>query len=484
MESATQTLHRLTSYEAGRHWDDLPDDPRLVHDLETNDLARLPWFVKRYDGDLPRIDLPRDLPTTKADAVAVLAGAAEVPAAEPLDLAQLGRLLYLCAGVVRTTPRTWGTFYFRAAGSAGGRFPLEAYVAVPDGGLLPPGVHWYDAMAHALVQVGPAPAGETPTVVVTGVPWRTGWRYRERGYRHVYWDAGTMLSQLLAAASAAGLPAQLWSRFPDATVSALVGADGTHEWPVALVTLGPGGPVLEPAGPAAAGAVDAVPVEFPLATAAQRAGDRTELGPPWDAGAPVPVLREAGRPIDEVVLRRGSQRLMDPNGSLPANLFRMAMTAAMRGIPHPQVAAVHAVDGLAPGTYHWPDLDLPVRTGDLRRELYHLALDQDLASDAAFVVLSLADLAGADDRDYRDAHLSAGLVEGRLHLLAYAMGAGASGMTFLDYEIERLVGEPLAGVLLTCVGVPEYASAPGGPPGAPTSVRSVTPRWGPEPERR
>jgi len=51
-------------------------------------------------------------------------------------------------------------------------------------------------------------------VVVTGVPWRTGWRYRERGWRHVYWDAGTMLGQLLALAGSAGLAAALYTRFP------------------------------------------------------------------------------------------------------------------------------------------------------------------------------------------------------------------------------------------------------------------------------
>ena len=48
----------------------------------------------------------------------------------------------------------------------------------------------------------------------------------------------------------------------------------------------------------------------------------------------------------------------------------------------------------------------------------------------------------------------AGLVEGRLHLAAYALGIGASGMTFLDSEIAGLLGEPLAGLLFTCVGVP------------------------------
>ncbi|MFL5924933.1 MAG: hypothetical protein ACJ74S_13335, partial [Gaiellaceae bacterium] len=74
------------------------------------------------------------------------------------------------------------------------------------------------------------------------------------------------------------------------------------------------------------------------------------------------------------------------------------------------------------------------------------------------------------------AQLAAGLVEGRLHLLAYALGAGASGMTFLDSEIPAFVGEPLDGLLFTCVGVPEYRSKAGGLPGAPQEIKQVTPR--------
>ena len=48
METATQALHRLTSYEPGRDWDEPIDDPRVLQDLETNDIERLPWFYKRY----------------------------------------------------------------------------------------------------------------------------------------------------------------------------------------------------------------------------------------------------------------------------------------------------------------------------------------------------------------------------------------------------------------------------------------------------
>jgi len=475
METATQTLHRLTSYEPGREWDEPVDDPRVLQDLEVNDLDRLPWFYKRYPSSLPCLPLPRTLPATTASAVAVLAGTATVDAAQ-LDLAHLARLLHLSAGVTRTTVRPYGTWLFRAAGSAGGRFPLEVYVAVPEGGALPAGVHWYDPLDHALVQVGPPPGGEAPSLIVTGIPWRTGWRYRERGFRHVYWDAGTMLSQLLAAADSAGLTAALHTRAPDAALTALVGADGMHEWPVAVVALGGGGPAIEATGDAAPGEVDAAPVEFPLVTAAQRAGDGEELGAPWARGAPADVPDESSDPVETVVLARGSQRRMDPTRDLSERLLRTSMAAAMRGIDVPHFVAVHDVHGLAPGVYRWPDLAAPVHAGVLREELYRVSLEQDLARDAAFVVIGAAEVRTLDDRQYREAHLAAGLVEGRLHLLAYALGASASGMTFLDSEIPALLGEPLDALLFTCVGVPEYTSAVGGSPGEPVEVRMVRPR--------
>ena len=59
METATQALHRLTSYEPGRDWDEPLDDPRLLQDLVTNEIEQLPWFYKRYAQTLPRLELPR-----------------------------------------------------------------------------------------------------------------------------------------------------------------------------------------------------------------------------------------------------------------------------------------------------------------------------------------------------------------------------------------------------------------------------------------
>jgi SagB-type dehydrogenase family enzyme len=475
LDSGAGLLHRLTSYVPTREWDVPIDDPRVRHDLVPNDPATIPPPMKTYADGLPVLALPRDLPDPGVAATAVLAGFASPP--RPLDAAQLGRVLFLGAGIVRTAERNGRRILFRASGSAGARFPLEVYASTRGVAGVPDGVHWYDAARHALVRIAPAAAGAVTTLVVTGVPWRTGWRYAERGWRHLYWDAGTLLSQLSAAAASAGLVARLRSLFPDAAVRRLVGADGVHEHPLALLSLGDGEPAIGPTGQAVAGELP--PVELPLCTTAQRAGERDAIGAPWPHAAALPDAPPSA-PLDEVVRRRGSQRRMDRSRTLPRRLLEWPLAAALRGVAVPHWVAVHGVDDVTSGLYRWPDLSTPVRAADLRDELERICLDQSLAAEAAYVVIAATPPSTLGDRGYRDAQLAAGLVEGRLHLAAYALGAGASGMTFLDSEVPGLLGEPddLVTLLFTCVGVPEYASRPGGRPGTPVEVRPVMPRLG------
>jgi hypothetical protein len=178
--------------------------------------------------------------------------------------------------------------------------------------------------------------------------------------------------------------------------------------------------------------------------------------------------------LDEVILRRISTRIMDPARPTSRHRLEWLLAASLRGCGVPHFIAVHAVECLQPGLYRWPALDAPLRLGNLRDELFHVCFDQPLAHDASFVVVAAADTNLLDDRGYREAQLEAGLVDGRLHLGASALGIGATGMTFIDSDIPRLLGEPLAGLLCTCVGVPAYRHRPGGMPRAPTKMRPLT----------
>src|SRR5690606_20295215 len=119
-------------------------------------------------------------------------------------------------------------------------------------------------------------------LVVTGIPWRTAWKYAERGWRHVYWDAGTMLANLLAVAEAHGIGVRLLFGFQDDALCRPLGVDGTPEFPVVIASLGAPAAVesADSAGPPApleelrlaTTPLSRAPIEFLLVTAAQHAG--------------------------------------------------------------------------------------------------------------------------------------------------------------------------------------------------------------------
>ena len=94
-------LHRLTRVDAARGWEVFAtDDERLRRDLAYDAIETLAPQVKEYPTGLPTVMLPRELPTAGVSATAVLAGMSV--ASQPLDASQLGRVLFLGAGVVRT----------------------------------------------------------------------------------------------------------------------------------------------------------------------------------------------------------------------------------------------------------------------------------------------------------------------------------------------------------------------------------------------
>jgi SagB-type dehydrogenase family enzyme len=137
----------------------------------------------------------------------------------PLPLATLGRLLHTCYGV-RREPALDAATCERAAPSAGGRYPLEIYVATQAVEGLEDGIHHYDARAHELEHR--RSGVQQPTlanlaldqtmvvdsnvvVIITGIPERTMWKYGQRGYRYVWLDAGHLGQSLYLVATALGL---------------------------------------------------------------------------------------------------------------------------------------------------------------------------------------------------------------------------------------------------------------------------------------
>jgi SagB-type dehydrogenase family enzyme len=417
----------------------------------------------------------------------------------PLDVGRLGRLLHLSAGVVRVLEGLayGGEMWFRAAGSAGNLAPLEVYIVTGELPGLPPGVHHYQPREHGLVRLAELPADNGTALVVTGVPWRTAWKYGERGYRHLWWDAGTMLAQTLALAEEAGLSPRLELGFVDEHVAHLVGASAPHELPLAVLPLTDGWALPDPPDAVPPGDLGERFLEFPLVTETHLAGElhRHADVERWrkaaldfgGAGRAAEATMPVG-PLDEVILRRGSTRRFDPYRQAPRRLLSDGLAWAARAVPGDFVppgrtllehrVAVHGVESMEPGAYRLgPDGLHLKRAGDFRRVCTHLCLDQRLGGSSAYTAFHCAAVepltAALGSRGYRAAELEAGIVEGRLHLAAFSAGFGATGITFYDDEVRRFFGTDASPMLVTCVGAPAYRSRPGGPPGRPTRLSPV-----------
>jgi SagB-type dehydrogenase family enzyme len=147
---------------------------------------------------------------------------------EPLP-PELDRLLRLGAGVSR---RRRG-YDFRTYSSAGALYPIEVYVATADGLFH---FHPRDLGLRRLrgEDVRGALGGGEAVLALTGLLWRTAWKYGARGYRHVFWDAGTMLANLLELAPGR---ARVITGFVDDDVNDVLSVDGVDETALALLQL-------------------------------------------------------------------------------------------------------------------------------------------------------------------------------------------------------------------------------------------------------
>jgi SagB-type dehydrogenase family enzyme len=179
-------------------------------------------------------------------------------------------------------------------------------------------------------------------------------------------------------------------------------------------------------------------------------------------------------PIERVILWRGSARRFSREPITFAQLSTI-LHRATRGLPadflEPAGTAlsdlyliVHAVRDLPRGAYVFrrdlTALEL-LKEGDFRAQAGYLGLEQALPADASVDVFFLADLQPIlerfGNRGYRAAQLEAGIVGGKLYLCSYALGLGASGLTFYDDDVTAFFSphaEARSALFLVALGVP------------------------------
>jgi SagB-type dehydrogenase family enzyme len=491
------TFHDATKYyslsetDAGDERIGIGDPARGSEAIWQKDWDIKPFLYKVYET-LPPIELVRDLPDAARPALEAIAATGVESAGVMPDRALLGRLGLLTNGSIN---RTWTTqdgrvHHYRTAGGTGAQYHLELYFVCANLADLDAGVYHYSAIDHslrllrrgdfraALVDATgnePSIAAAPVVLAVTSTFWRNAWRYRERAYRHTYWDAGTSLSHILAAAASAHVATGLVFGYADRLVDALLDVDGVHESTVALVALGdsaggaPDAPTSDrldlPTRRLSSAEVTFHAItDLHLASGLRTGGEAAQWrARRWARPARSPAgelteLRSSSddrldpRPVEQIILRRRSTRNYDTDAEIPFDAFSTLLERSTRGVVSDVLTPgapltelyliVNAVQGLAPGVYrHHPSQNAVelLRAGDFREDAARIAARQQYAGDAHVNLYYLAHLPSIlqryGDRGYRLAQLEGALHAGKLHLGTHALGLGAVGSTAFDDEV-------------------------------------------------
>jgi SagB-type dehydrogenase family enzyme len=457
------TKHSYTSVRTNPHFLDFGNQP-------------LPFKI--YPALEPS-RMPAEIRQTGVAALSAIAAGIPAQTNTAPDLEAVAQLLYLSAGITRQRKYSGGEIYFRAAACTGALYEVELYLVCGDvcGEVanLEAGVYHFAPAEFGLrrLRAGdyrrvlveatggePAIAHAPLTIVCTCTYWRNAWKYQARTYRHFGWDNGTLLANLLAVATALGLPAKVVCGFVDATLNRLLDVDSQREVAFSLVALGhDSGLSARPAPPSQTApqalaeisplGLETVPlsrdeIDYPLMremhaasslhSAEEVAAWRGDTAPghtemrtaeiggtgtidfPPPAGpviqlTPLSDAEMPSDPIEQVILRRGSSRQF---ARTPITLTQLStlLDRATRGIPadflnpfgsqlNHLYLIVHAVEGLESGAYvFYRDRRVLecLKRGDFRDQAGYLGLEQQLPADAAVDIFFLADLRSVFDR--------------------------------------------------------------------------------------
>lgn len=494
------TKHSYVSVRTGGHfldWDNKPEIYKIYPKLE-------------------RISVPGDFSSPEEKALDAV-GAFELDQNErqSLDTMKLAQILYFSGGLTRKIRFLGGHLHFRAAASAGALYPIEFYVICDEIPGLEAGVYHFNPAEFVLTllrkgdyrhelartaggrkEIAQAPA----SIIMTAIFWRSAWKYQARSYRYCFWDAGTILANLLATAYATRMKSKVICAFLDPMVNNLLGIDGEHEGSLCVVP-------LEASNNSASEPVISSPeqmrheasplsrkeTEYSEIRQLHSASSFTEIEElsswtpaelmqkklPEDhhSSFPLRVLSEDRWPpqsLGEVIRRRGSTRKFSQDTLTFPQLSTM-IDYSTRGVPADFLAGpkdtlldifliINAVDELPAGAFYYSTSEKAfelLKKGTFRPWASYLCLEQDLAADAAAVVFFMSDLRKVlqrfGNRGYRAVQLEAGMVGGKMYLCSYALGLGASGLTFYDDDITEFFSpysEGLSPIFVVALGLP------------------------------
>lgn len=171
-----------------------------------------------------------------------------------LSLEELSFLLWSCSWArdFRSNERMEVTF--RNVPSAGSRHPIECFLDVHNVCGLKSGLYYYHPIKHCLILIDDSPkvqqqifegclrqemvAKAAVNFIYSAVPYRTSWRYGQRGYRYLYLDAGHIGENLHLAAEAIDAGCCMIGAYLDEGMNAALALDGIEEFVIYVAALG------------------------------------------------------------------------------------------------------------------------------------------------------------------------------------------------------------------------------------------------------
>ena len=475
--------HEATGYDRfrmkghGLDWAQQPDPYKTYGNIDQIPLPEV--------SELPKISL-WDLNEEKLP---------ETPR-ERFDLNRLSRILLIGYGFTAKARQPGHEFFYRSAASAGALYPIEIYLAAFDVDELDPGLYHYDIRNRALTPLrkglfrklcGKAIEDITSNDIaacffISGIFYRTAWKYRERAMRYVLLDAGHVLENLRLSLKAEGLDYSIHYNFDDQRLNRFLGVNEKRETCLACLSVygnssALSGDVLEidplPEEIQAASRVSLKEVFYDELESLYHAGKKItdhmdeapnimhEIG--LEASDWIPVIQadpiENELSFSEAVLHRRSKRNFIDKPLSSARFWRLlnvvcestSQDSALNQLYGGCLAigfVAKNIEGLDSGLYMLNVTDKRIgriRPGRFSRNMATACLDQEWLKNASLHFLFMTHLDELEKtwgpRGYRYAMMLAGQIGQAIYLGATALGLGPCGIGALyDGEAREVIG--------------------------------------------
>ena len=474
---------------SGLEYHDITGYDRLHMPRHTMDWSNVPRQTKSYPV-LPTIALETDVDLEKKSFWQIMEEPGNSSGIATMDIQSLSEVLRLAYGYTARQQAGGQTYLYRSVPSAGALYPAEIYIAMEGIPGLPAGLFHYDIQEFSLKQLRgeepssliaatfaiPKPENRWVSFILSGIFFRSSWKYRKRAFRYVMLDIGHLIENLVSALEFAGLSCSVRYDFEDKRLCSLVGLDRYKEACFVIMDVhldktlhgiervpSPLEPMALSAEMIGASRVSSHEVKFEAVkqiyyTSSESRkhcdpSDNISVVTLPEPGEWFPVRRQDleghGADYAGVVQRRRSGRnfVREP---IPVGSFMRLLSlvgTTPRLLPATTGFLVGYVEGFDQGFYRFASEDRAyglLKPGSFVEKMARICLDQRWLANAGALFLFMANLKALDDeygaRGYRYAMMDAGILGQRLYLGSTALGLGCCGIgAFYDNEARSLL---------------------------------------------